>query len=98
MSVRRGCQQSLHVVEREWRIDEETQHASTYEIPKRNSQEELERHLVSFDPRCIPFGTPVVVSVKRDESQRYDLESGKDRTKGEHGLWSASEVQVMKRA
>ena len=53
MSVHRSQVEPLHIVECDWRVDQEAEQARADKIPERNGYEEIDRPFVSADPGTV---------------------------------------------
>ncbi len=98
VSVHRSQVQSLHVVERDRRIDHEAEEAGAHEIPERNGDEEVDRPLVGADPRTVGRAAgeaDVLPCFEADQDQRHDFEGAEHRSQGQYRGRCTGEVQVM---
>src|SRR5512146_1603728 len=98
MAVNRRQIQALHVVERNWRIDEESEESRADEIPERNCDEEVDWPLVVGNPARLPrwaSEAKILPCLESDQGQRHNFKSTEHRTQSDNGRAGASEVQVM---
>src|SRR5215813_13365923 len=98
MPVDWGRVQALHVIKRDWRIDEETEQASTPKIPKRDCNKKVNRPFVCCNPNSLlagPCQSDMFPCLETDEYQWHDFQCTENRSEAEHYVGGPSEIKVM---
>ena len=79
--------QSLHVVERDRRIDHEAEQAGAHEVPERHGDEEVDRPLVGADPWIVGSAAreaDILPGFEADQHERHDFEGAEHGPQGQH--------------
>ena len=98
VAVQRREVQALHVVQRQRRVDQETEQARTDEVPETHREEEHDRPAVALHPFGGAAVAPGVVGLHADQRQRHDFQRGDARAERDHAGGGAGEVQVVEGA
>src|SRR5690242_9661775 len=92
--------QTLHIVERDWRIDEKAEQPGSHKIPECNRNKEIDWPLVGCDPDFLLAGASqadVLPGFEADQHERHDFKCAEHRAKSQHYVWCSSKVKVMER-
>ena len=93
--------QSLHVVERDWRIDEKAEEPRTNKIPECYGDEEVDGPFVIGDPRRFLGRTreaQVLPCFKADQRQRYYLKCTEYCAQCDDGWTGTGKVEMVERS
>ena len=93
-----GRVQALQVVQRDRRVDEEAEDASTEHVPEGHGDEEHQRPAHRFHPDGLVLHRPVLEGVIAQQHQRHHFQGGEHRADGRDGGGGTREVQVVERA
>src|SRR5690606_38430914 len=77
--------ETLHVVERQRRVDEKTEQPGADQVPERDRREEQDRPTIALHPRRGLPELERLIRLKPDERERHDLERREARTQRDHG-------------
>src|SRR5688500_11495612 len=91
---RRGVE-ALHVIERDRRIDHETEQPCTERIPECDRDEEVDRPIVVAHPIAGSVEPYILARLKADKEKRYDFELAENGSEGQHHGGRAREVKVV---
>ena len=98
MAMQRREVESLHVVERQRRIDEEAEQSRADHVPERDRGEEHDGPAITLHPRRCAAQLEGLIGLEADEGQRHHLERGEARPERDDRRRRSREVQVMQRA
>src|SRR5436305_15306106 len=83
MSVDWRGVQSLHVIKRDRRIDEEAEQARAHEVPEGHTYKEIDRPAIGTNPANIAFAVArhphVLPSLETDQHQSHYFQPAEDR-------------------
>src|SRR5690606_2928186 len=88
--------ESLHVVEGDWRINQEAENPGADEIPECDGDEAVDWPLIGLDPLGGATEIKIVVSLKTHQDQRHDLKSAEGCPERHHRRWRTGEIQMVK--
>ena len=88
----------LHIIERERRIDQESEEAGADQIPDQHGREKHERPVVGLLPVEQPLVFGAAVSLEADDHQRHHFERREHAAERDHSDRRSAEIEMVERA
>src|SRR5664280_220624 len=93
-----GCIKSLHIIERNWRVNKKSKQTCANKIPEAYRNKEIDWPLVCLYPLCRPAECQIMIGFKSHQNQRNYFKRTERGTKCQNSCRSACKIQMMESA
>lgn len=95
VTVQRRGVESLHVIQRDRRVNQEPEQSRSNQIPETHSQEEIDGPFVFGRPRRHVTDAPVLPGLETHQHQRDDFQGAENRAQSEGDGRRAGEIEMV---